>query len=334
MQNRFACPICAANNWTTIRTYTYDILDHQPGGRFHNNEYLKLRRQVLFDLWLPQHSYIEITARYCGQCGFVCYAPRPDAVDLFNKYEFLTETEIIVGGQQSASDKALLMDRKRSMRVYREIKKTIPLVNKTVLDVGGGDGKLMLPFLNYQNDCYIVDYNRHPLPKVNRLGDSVEDISDEMQFDVIVCSHVLEHIADPVEFLQKTERLLKPKGKAYFEVPLEIWRGIPIDAEPVTHINFFTKHSLANALHQARFRCIRLRSGIGSYGRYRLHVIRVVAESVSNGGTLGISKNSVDFTRKLVVPGPFQKIRRELFVSVLRERSLRAVFRRVRRIFK
>lgn len=38
-------------------------------------------------------------------------------------------------------------------------------------------------------------------------------------FDLIILSHVLEHIANPTDFLHSVERLLKPDGYLYIEVP-------------------------------------------------------------------------------------------------------------------
>ena len=56
------------------------------------------------------------------------------------------------------------------------------------------------------------------------------------EYDAAVCSHVLEHLADPVETAAALVRKLRPGGKLYFEVPSprtvdwpsakETWMGI------------------------------------------------------------------------------------------------------------
>ena len=45
-------------------------------------------------------------------------------------------------------------------------------------------------------------------------------LDDEgMGFDFIVASHVIEHVTDPIHFLQRCERALKPDGRIYLLVP-------------------------------------------------------------------------------------------------------------------
>lgn len=332
MQEIFQCPVCSADDWSTVETFVYDIRDHHPGGRWYDNEYVQLRRRILFDIWLPRCAHVEVTSRYCDRCGFMCYGPRPDASDARAKYAFLSKTEVHIGGQCDTSDEALLLDRKRAMRVYGAIRKTTSLAKKTILDVGGGNGKLMYPFLQAQCRCYVVDYNAHPIPGVERLGNTVGDISEEMRFDVLICSHVLEHVAEPVGFLTDLWPFLKPGGKAYFEVPLEIWHNIPIDAEPVTHINFFTGHSFTNALHQARFRVVRHACGLGSYDRRRLQIVWAVAERASSDDHFELLPRSSDATRRLINPSPWTIIRKVLFVDLRIERSLNPVFRLITRM--
>jgi SAM-dependent methyltransferase len=272
MQKTFRCPICRADDWNKARTYTYDGRDHRPGGRWYDNAYVRLRRKILFDIWLPGCDLIVLTSQYCARCGFMCYTPRPDVSDLEEKYASLSRTEVNVGGQHDISDEALRLDRKRAMRIHREIGKTFPLAGKTVLDVGGGNGKLLDFFLKVKCRCFLVDYNRYPKPGIERLGNTVNDIPNGVEFDVLICSHVLEHVPNPMEFLADLRLHLKPDGKAYFEVPLQIWYGIPIEAEPVTHINFFTDRSFLNMLHCARFHVVRYGCGPGSYERYRMQI--------------------------------------------------------------
>ena len=177
----------------------------------------------------------------------------------------------------------------------------------------------------------LVDYNTHTVPGVERLGKTVADIAKNTQFDVLICNHVLEHVAEPVGFLKELWPFLKPEGKAYFEVPLQIWRDIPIQ-QPAEHINFFTCHSLANALHQAGFHLLRRGSLLGSYGGKRLQVAWAVAERGKEKCQL--LAHSVDATGKLVHPGPLKRIWKVLAIDVRVSRSLKPVFSLISRAFK
>jgi 2-polyprenyl-3-methyl-5-hydroxy-6-metoxy-1,4-benzoquinol methylase len=53
---------------------------------------------------------------------------------------------------------------------------------------------------------------------VNLLSDKIPDNMRSF-YDCIICMHVLEHISQPVRFLQQSKLLLKPGGTAIFEVP-------------------------------------------------------------------------------------------------------------------
>lgn len=58
------------------------------------------------------------------------------------------------------------------------------------------------------NVTYHLDYNK-PLP-----------FPDD-SFDLILCSHVLEHVEKDQEFMTELRRILNNKGKAFFLVPLD-----------------------------------------------------------------------------------------------------------------
>lgn len=86
-------------------------------------------------------------------------------------------------------------------------------------------------------------------------------------FDMVVLSDVLEHLASPVEALQRVRGWLRPGGMVYVEVPdesdlprraalrrrLGLYRGLPTHP---AHLSLFDRHSLAESLHRARFRGI------------------------------------------------------------------------------
>lgn len=50
---------------------------------------------------------------------------------------------------------------------------------------------------------------------------NMEMVSDET-YDVIICSHVLEHVQDDRKALQELNRILKPEGKIIFLVPINL----------------------------------------------------------------------------------------------------------------
>lgn len=63
----------------------------------------------------------------------------------------------------------------------------------------------------------------------------------------------------------------------YGEVPVEIWKGLPIGSGPVIHINFFTPGSLGRLRARGGYRALTSRQFRGSYAAFRMHVTAVVA---------------------------------------------------------
>jgi SAM-dependent methyltransferase len=131
----------------------------------------------------------------------------------------------------------------------------------SVLDFGGGTGRLMQAFLERKYECSLIDYPGRKLPGVKYLGSQLTDIEPECSFDLIVCSHVLEHLADPYDVVVSLRPFLAKEGILYIEVPLEIWKKAPLPDEPVTHINYFTVDSLRILLERAGFDVVSCKNG-------------------------------------------------------------------------
>ena len=77
-------------------------------------------------------------------------------------------------------------------------------------------------FSNHSNvDYYPVDFN--PSFKGIRKVVDIQHIPyDDDTFDVILCSHVLEHVPDDAKAIKEMHRVLKPDGFAYINVPLSL----------------------------------------------------------------------------------------------------------------
>jgi SAM-dependent methyltransferase len=94
----------------------------------------------------------------------------------------------------------------------------------TVLDFGCGGGYLLATF-----PCrtrYGVELNAVARREAAQVLDVVEDIdqlSPDVQFDVIISHHALEHVDAPLYVLRKLRDKLKMSGKIVFVVPSESW---------------------------------------------------------------------------------------------------------------
>ncbi len=79
-----------------------------------------------------------------------------------------------------------------------------------------------------------------------------EKIKKIAPFDIICCSDVLEHIADPLGFTKQMSSLLREGGIIFLEVPLEL-TVLRKQTGPSAHISFFTRNSLGNLLGYSGF---------------------------------------------------------------------------------
>jgi SAM-dependent methyltransferase len=101
----------------------------------------------------------------------------------------------------------------------------------------------MQEFHRRGHECELIDYREDTLPCARRIGSTEADIPRGAKYDLIVCSHVIEHLADPKGVLTKLVEHLDGGGGLFIEVPMEIWRKAPPRQEPETHLNFFTRSS-------------------------------------------------------------------------------------------
>ncbi|WP_242919834.1 class I SAM-dependent methyltransferase [Pontibacter liquoris] len=307
MVSNFNCPICDAHDWQTVKTFHYRQQDALATNSLPS--FSSLRRQILFTLWFPNTPDVALTAIYCNNCGFMCYTPRPTNEDLQAKYQYLGQREEI-GALHNPSQRALRLDRKREQFMYRVITRQYSGISRSVLDVGGGDGRLMRPFLANGYACSVVDFNQNPYPGITRLGATLDDLPADARFDILICSHVLEHVSDPALFLQKLRSRLAPNGVLYIEVPLEIWKEIPITKDPVTHINFFTVSSLKNALLLNGLHPLEVKYRLATYGGNYKRVAWALATATEVSPATRPLENARR-TRALLRPGAYHTLLRK-----------------------
>jgi len=95
--------------------------------------------------------------------------------------------------------------------------------NKIVLEVGCPSGKLALSHDNYKK-WYIVEPNKNKTIYFNEKIVFIESFFDENftindSVDIIVHSHLFEHIYEPNVFLKQCYDILNDDGEMYFGVP-------------------------------------------------------------------------------------------------------------------
>lgn len=151
--------------------------------------------------------------------------------------------------QKQAEAALALMDLPRQARVLdygcakattlRKIAETRPDIEPHVFDVSASYVDYWRTWLKSEN-CAV-----HEIP-TSWLG----------SFDAITAHFVLEHVADPVQFLRTIRTLLKPNGLLFLSVPDPI--ANPGDLIVVDHLNHFTPISLCEAMGRAELAVERI----------------------------------------------------------------------------
>lgn len=158
----------------------------------------------------------------CNQCLTYYVYPEIDFSDkewaeLYNSEYFSAQTKWLID--------------KRAKELNQRFDKAKSLMNERekihFLDIGCGEGKTLIEGLKRGWDVTGIDIvdNRINDAKVDKIkfisGKFLEKDFPQEYFDFIYLDSVLEHVLQPLEYLNKIKSLLKPKGILYIGVPNE-----------------------------------------------------------------------------------------------------------------
>jgi len=125
-----------------------------------------------------------------------------------------------------------------------------------ILDVGCLNYSLFHKCKNESVQHFGIDYvaPQEPLPsgytfqKVDLNKESLPHENDF--FDLIVASHVIEHLQNPIDFFGDCLRILKPGGKLYLSAPSE--KSLKLSGMPFAWDQFFSLSFYDDPTHQYR----------------------------------------------------------------------------------
>jgi len=238
-----SCPICGFNTVEVMHTQHFILPTGSP---------------------LPA-SY-DIVA--CLECGFV-YADTPGAQSdydsyyaQFSKYD---DPAIATGGGDSGADFQRIADTADLIATHVTDRKN----SVRVLDIGCARGGILealrqrgfLHLFGMDPSPVCVQHLRHlKLVAIQGTLSSLDVLNDQPPFDVIILSHVLEHVVDIGKTMEALHPLLTASGLLYLEVP-DAARYVDYPVVPFyyfdsEHINHFDQASLANLARRYCFRCI------------------------------------------------------------------------------
>ena len=126
---------------------------------------------------------------------------------------------------------------------------------------------------------------------------------------MIVCNHVIEHVAEPVQTVADLKDRLKPNGTIHIEVPMEIWRKPPLQEEPITHVNFFVVDTVRRLLEEVGLAVISCENeSYITMAGLKLPAVRAVARQSHRLGKP--SSSGVQTVQEMLNPGMSQRLKR------------------------
>ena len=208
----------------------------------------------------------------CSQCGLVQAVPRPGPQVLADYYALDYRRGGYAGSDvadinQFPKDNLFYFNRGQSVAEF--LLPHLQKENPKILDVGAGYGHTLYALTQRYpySTSLAIEFSEMCVRHLRSLGvqvltQPVEEVLPQMErgLDLIVLSHVLEHLLDPHTILRLIHASLAPGGVLYIEVP-----NIPVESlllypdhvwaprfdEP--HITFFSVSTLRNLLESAGF---------------------------------------------------------------------------------
>ncbi|MBI3397447.1 class I SAM-dependent methyltransferase [Candidatus Woesebacteria bacterium] len=103
----------------------------------------------------------------------------------------------------------------------------------TVLDVGASTGIIDFYLSKHFNHITGIDIDHKAIFYANRqfkrknlvfkTGDALRLVFPKNKFDIIICTHVYEHVPNPGKLFEEIYRVLKPGGIVYFAAINSLW---------------------------------------------------------------------------------------------------------------
>ena len=203
----------------------------------------------------------------CINCGHGCLNYMPNQNILDKLYESGSEYVLIKSNYDILIEKKFKKKYLKSVEpsyshwVYKFAKKHN--LKGFYFEIGPGNCILFKTFKESFFNCSA--YEKQSWVKDQNIYHSIKDIKKN-KMDLVVATDVLEHIANPLDFIKKFNFLFKKNTKLFISVPnmdsnfsklfKNNWRMVV----PIGHVNYFTKDSMKIFLKKNNFKIIKIDS--------------------------------------------------------------------------
>lgn len=185
-----------------------------------------------------------------------------------------------------------------------------PLKNYKLLNVGGSAGIIDNYLSDNFNSVTGIDIDEHAIAHASetykksnlefRVADALNLPFQDNSFNVVVCSHVYEHVPDPYRMFNEIYRVLKPGGVCYFSAGNRLMWNEPhynlpllsVIPRPLAHI-YIRLTGKAKSYHEKHLSYWGLKKLVGNF-RCTDYTAKMVKEPV---------KYRIDY---MIQPGSFK----------------------------
>ena len=203
-----------------------------------------------------------MTRQKCNDCNLQFASPMPSnkLIENYNR----SYHDNAHGGKKR--DKKLQgfftgISRTRIEFIKKNFKKFNSNKKIKLLEIGPGPGAFASV---WQDEFPLTEYHAIETDKscykiLKKLDIKINESGDlnnfECYFDLIVVSHVLEHVSSPIFFLKPLIKSLNNKGIIFIEVPCNDWKHKKI-VEP--HLLFFDKMPMQTLIDQLNLKALKV----------------------------------------------------------------------------
>jgi 2-polyprenyl-3-methyl-5-hydroxy-6-metoxy-1,4-benzoquinol methylase len=164
----------------------------------------------------------DCKAVICKSCGLVQTNPRLTQ-ESYNDF-YNTEYRPLYGGTETATEKFFQEQYEHGKRIYDYLKPYLPKEG-LILEIGCGAGGILQYFkdrgyrvkgVDLAEEYVVYGRDQHGL---DLQAVTLEGLNPSLKPDVIIYSHVLEHILKPDEELKRLRDFLSESAILYIEIP-------------------------------------------------------------------------------------------------------------------
>lgn len=195
---------------------------------------------------MNSNSFEILNLRECFICEHWWIDPMPDQEYLLELYK--NSSEYVVSPDYAGSDELKREDFEKFFNNILKYLKFKEPKELNYLEVGCRSGYLLNYFKEKVNLCFGVEPGSWR-PKGENIVSSINEIPDDIKFDIVIIKDVLEHLENPLEMMKKLRSLANYKAIIICSFPnkdsliAKFFIGRWAMIGPIGHLHYFSSKS-------------------------------------------------------------------------------------------